>query len=182
MTRPGEHAEISDGGAIITDIEDVSVMALSPDQLAGLVGQGGLCVFNWTTSDGYPVGVLVAYVFRDGRFWTTAPARRKRVPALRARPASSVVISSNGTAATFKGDSIIHSPGDPGWEALKDWFYGALSGTARSPEDIGARTMRRLLDSPHRVIIETPARPVVSFDWAKFERAFGATVANGQAG
>lgn len=38
---------------------------------------------NWTTKDGYPVGVVVAYVYRDDKFWTTCAERRKRVPALR---------------------------------------------------------------------------------------------------
>jgi hypothetical protein len=174
MVRPGILGEAQSGDIVITDIEDVSAMALSTTQLADLVGEGGLCVFNWTTSEGYPVGVLVAYVFHNGRFWTTAPTRRKRVSALRARPASSIVVTSNASAATFKGDSIIHSPSDPGWDLLKGWFYAAMSGTARDPDDIGAQTMRELLDSPHRVIIETPAHPVVSFDWAKFERALSA--------
>ncbi len=94
----------------IADLEDVSAMALTAEQLAALVGEGGLYMFSWTTAEGYPVGVLVSYVFRDGRFWTTAPSRRKRVSALRARPASSIVVTCNATTATFKGDSIIHSP------------------------------------------------------------------------
>jgi len=160
------------------DLEDVSAMALSPDQLADLVGEGGLCVFSWTTADGYPVGVRVSYVYQDGRFWTTAPIRRKRVSALRARPASSIVVTSNATTATFKGDSCIHGSGDPDWNVLKDWFYAAMSGTARNPGDFAARTMHRLLDSPNRVIIETQVRPVVSFDWTKFERALSAAIAS----
>jgi hypothetical protein len=163
---------------VIADLEDVSAMALSAEQLADLVGDGGLCVFNWTTGDGYPVGVLVSYVYRDGRFWTTAPVGRKRITALRARPASSIVVTLNATTATFKGDSIIHSPGDPGWNVLKDWFYSAMSGSARNAGDPAARTMHRLLDSPNRVIIETQVHPVVSFDWTKFERALSTAIAN----
>ncbi len=61
---------------------------------------------------------------------------------------------------------------------LKDWFYAAMSGTARNPGDLAARTMHRLLDSPNRVIIETQVRPVVSFDWTKFERALSAAIAS----
>jgi hypothetical protein len=162
----------------MADLEDVSAMALSAEQLDALVGEGGLCVFSWTTTEGHPVGVLVSYVFRDGRFWTTAPNRRKRVSALSARPASSIVVTRDATTATFKGDSIIHGPGDPGWRVLKDWFYGAMSGTARNPDDLAARTMHRLLDSPNRVIIETQVRPVVSFDWTKFERALSTAIAS----
>ena len=75
----------------LTDYENLAGMQLTADELADLVGGGGECVFNWTTSDGFPVGVVVAYVYRHGRFWTTCAARRKRVPALRKRPQSAIV-------------------------------------------------------------------------------------------
>ena len=176
MTRADTPAEGPGGDSVITDIEDVSAMALSSEELADLVGVGGLCVFSWTTRDGHPMGVLVAYVFRAGRFWTTAPAQRKRLSALYVRPGSSIVVTSNATTATFKGESIIHGPSEPGWNTLKDWFYAAMSGTAHDPGNSRALTMHRLLDSPHRVIIETPVQPVVSFDWAKFEVALGAAI------
>ena len=90
-----------------TDYEDLTGMQLDDDQLAQLVGGGGECVFNWTNRDGYPVGVVVAYLYRDGRFFTTCADRRKRVPALRARPQSAVVINRDGMTASFKGDSIV---------------------------------------------------------------------------
>jgi len=68
------------------DHEDLTTMRLDAEALAALVEPGGECVFNWTNAEGYPVGVVVAYVWRHERFWTTCAARRKRVPALRARP------------------------------------------------------------------------------------------------
>ncbi len=39
--------------------------------------------------------------------------------------------------------------------------------------------MRQLLDSPSRVILETRAEPLVTFDWQKFGSALGAAVAAG---
>ena len=154
--------------AVITDYEDLSQMGLDEQQLEELVGRGGECVFNWTTKDGFPTGVVVAYVRRDGKFWTTCAARRKRVAALKARPQSAIVVNRKGKTATYKGTSVVHAPGDPGWEELKTWFYAALSGTAADASNTGARNFEKFLDSPHRVIIETDVKLVVSFDGAKF--------------
>ena len=153
---------------VITDYEDLSKMGLDDQQLEDLVGTMGECVFNWTTKDGYPVGVVVAYVYRNDRFWTTCAARRKRVGALGARPQSAVVVNQMGRTASFKGKSVVHRAGDPGWDELKAWFYPALSGTEADPDNLAARNFQKFLDSPHRVIIETEAKLVVSFDAGKF--------------
>ena len=150
------------------DYEDLTSMRLDDDALRALVEPGGECIFNWTTTDGYPVGVVVAYVYRDGKFWTTCALRRKRVPALRKRPQSAIVINRNGKTASYKGDSIVHAPGDDGFDQLKTWFYAALSGVATAPEDEYRRSFAKFLDSPHRVIIETDARLVVAFDTVRF--------------
>ncbi len=125
-------------------------------------------MFNWTTRGGHPVGVVVAFVYHDGRFFTTCAERRKRVPALRARPQSGIVIYSGGKTASFKGDSIVHAHGDPGFDELKTWFYRTLSRLDTNPGDQYRQSFARFLDSPHRVIIETTAELVVAFDTAKF--------------
>ncbi|WP_420452256.1 hypothetical protein [Ilumatobacter sp.] len=150
------------------DYEDLTTMRLDDDALAELLDAGGECVFNWTTREGYPVGVVVAFVHRDGRFFTTCAERRKRVPALRARPQSAIVINSGGRTATFKGDSVVHAPGDDGFDELKGWFYRTLSRLDREPDDVYRQNFAEFLDSPHRVIVETDARLVVAFDTAKF--------------
>lgn len=150
------------------DYEDLTSMRLDDESLRALVEPGGECIFNWTTTDGYPVGVVVAYVYRDGRFWTTCADRRKRVPALRRRPQSAIVINRNGKTASYKGDSVVHANGDEGFEELKMWFYATLSGVDKAPDDPYRRSFNKFLDSPHRVIIETEARLVVAFDTARF--------------
>lgn len=163
----------------IQDYEDLNGMQLSEDELAELVGGRGECVFNWTTREGYPVGVVVAYIYRDGKFWTTCAERRKRVPALRARPQSAIVINNGRRTASYKGDSIVHHNTDEGWDELKTWFYAALSQTESNPDDMGARNFEKFLDSPHRVIIETEARLVVGFDVQKFQAHTAAAIAAG---
>lgn len=152
------------------DYEDLTTMRLDDDALQQMLESGGECVFNWTTRDGYPVGVVVAFLFRDGKFWTTCAEKRKRVPALRARPQSAIVINQPGRrTATFKGESVVHAPGDPGFDDIKAWFYPTLSGSAANPEDEYRQAFAKFLDSEHRVIIETDARLVVAFDVAKFQ-------------
>lgn len=162
------------------DYEDLTTMRLEEDDLEALLAAGGECVFNWTTREGYPVGVVVAFLYRDGRFFTTCAETRKRVPALRARPQSALVINNGGKTASFKGDSVVHAPGDPGFDELKGWFYPTLSGLDKTPDDPYQQSFAKFLDSPHRVIIETDARLVVGFDTAKFRAFTAEAMAKGQ--
>ncbi len=163
------------------DYEDLTGMQLDEHELAELVSTGGECIFNWTTKDGYPVGVVVAYLYRDGTFFTTCADRRKRVPALRARPQSAIVINRGGRTATYKGDSIVHADGDDGFEELKTWFYAQLSGVASAPDDPYRQAFAKFLDSPNRVIIETDATLVVGFDAGKFRSFTNEAIAAGHA-
>jgi len=151
------------------DYEDLTSMRLDEAELSDLLAGGGECVFNWTTKEGYPVGVVVAFVYRDGKFFTTCAERRKRVPALRARPQSGIVINSRGKTASFRGNSTVHANGDDGFSDLKAWFYPTLSRLDSAPDDPYRQSFARFLDSPHRVIVETEAQLVVAFDTAKFQ-------------
>ncbi len=164
------------------DYEDLTSMRLDEEELQKLLDAGGECIFNWTTKDGYPVGVVVAFLYRDGKFWTTCAEQRKRVPALRKRAQSAIVINSNGKTASFKGDSIVHANGDEGFDELKSWFYPTLSGTTADPEDEYKQAFAKFLDSPHRVIIETEANLVVAFDAVKFRAFTNEAIAAGHAG
>ncbi len=161
------------------DYEDLTTMRLDDAGLAELLEGPAECIFNWTTKDGHPVGVVVAFVHHEGKFFTTCAERRKRVPALRQRPQSGIVINNGGKTATFKGESVVHANGDEGFDELKDWFYTRLSRLDTMPDDPYVQSFAKFLDSPHRVIIETDARLVVAFDTAKF-RAFTVEAMNAQ--
>ena len=163
------------------DYEDLAGMQLNDEELLSLVGPGGECIFNWTTKDGHPVGVVVAYIYKDGTFWTTCAERRKRVPALRKRPQSGIVINRDGKTASYKGDSIVHQNGDKDFNELKTWFYGALSGAVANPQDEYRQAFAKFLDSPHRVIIETPGQLIVGFDVEKFRAQTNKAIAAGLA-
>ena len=165
----------------IKDYEDLTGMQLTEAELDALVSANGECIFNWTTKDGYPVGVVVAYIWHDGKFWTTCAERRKRVPALKVRPQSGIVINRGGKTVSYKGDSIVHTNADPDFVEIKTWFYRQLSGVDREPDNAYRQAFAKFLDSPHRVIIETEARLVVGFDTTKFAAFTNEAISAGMA-
>lgn len=176
MAVPSTSTEPSTPGI---DGLDFASMALDADQLARLVGERGECVLNWTTRHGHPVGVVLAYLYRNDRFWMTCTARRQRVTALTARPRCSVVLNRDGHSATFKGTAIIHQPGDADWPTLTNWFYPALSRTEHNPNDAWAGALRRFIDTPAQVIIEVDARLMVSFNFAVLNETIQAAIQAG---
>ncbi len=127
------------------------------------------CVVNWSTRDGWPVGVLHRFVWHDGKFWVTCAPQRKRVSALRARPQSSVVVTSEGTwlggdiTTTAKTLATVHD--DP---AIRTWFYPALARRLRKTADDQAEFLRRL-DTPGRVVIELDPVDWITYDGIRLE-------------
>ena len=59
----------------IADYEQVSVYALDDAEREELLRSCAECTFNWATRDGWPVGVIMSYLWKDGRFWLTAGAQ-----------------------------------------------------------------------------------------------------------
>ena len=127
------------------------------------------CVVNWTTRDGWPVGVMHRFVWHDERFWITCAVERKRVAALRARPQSSVVVSSEGTwlggdvTTTAKTLATIHDDRE-----TKDWFYPRLAERQRQGDAEIAEFLRRI-DTPGRVVIELDPVSWITYDGNRLE-------------
>jgi hypothetical protein len=113
------------------DYEDLTSMRLEDAAVADMLAAGGECIFNWTTREGYPVGVVVAFVHRDGKFFTTCAERRKRVPALRTRrakrPASEVTRSCTHPATTTLTNSRRGST-----RRCRDWTVLRTTRTVRA--------------------------------------------------
>jgi ketosteroid isomerase-like protein len=149
------------------DFDILQDMSLDAEQLAQLIGRSGECVFNWTTRDGYPMGVVVRYLYRDGAFWTTSVEHRTRLKALAKRPQTAIVLNRDGHSATLKGESTLHRPGDPDFELIKGWFFPTLAGTDHHPDDPTAQAIEDSLDTPHQVIVQTRARTVVNCDFTR---------------
>jgi nitroimidazol reductase NimA-like FMN-containing flavoprotein (pyridoxamine 5'-phosphate oxidase superfamily) len=147
------------------DYEDVTKYALADDAERDLLTQQAECTFIWSNSAGHPVGVVMNFVFRDGRFWLTASGQRARVAAVRRDPRVSIAISSLGSqisarkSLTYKGRCIVHD--DP---QTKAWFYPALAAAVRPGDQDAAAAFVRHLDSPRRVVFEVVPEGRIGFD------------------
>ncbi len=145
--------------------EDVSMFTLSGDREQTLLDKQTECTFMWTTSTGDPVGVVMNFVHADGAFWLTCTRRRKRVPAVEARPRVAVAISSRGTdigisqAVTYKGDAEVLDDRETLRVDVRDT---RREGPARRQRQTGC--VRAHLDSPGRVVIKIVPDARIGFD------------------
>jgi hypothetical protein len=151
------------------DYTDVSDVGVDPVKKAELYDAQTECAVVWTNRSGWPVGVMHRFVWQDDRFWVTCAPQRKRVAALRARPQSSVIVSSEGTwlggdlTTTAKTLATVHDD-----DAICSWFYPALA--ARQREDPAERDeFLRRLDTPGRVIIELEPVEWITYDGVRLE-------------
>ncbi|MFM2073127.1 MAG: hypothetical protein RLZZ623_3391 [Actinomycetota bacterium] len=166
MKSSTQGAEMSDEpGTYVDSYEDVSKFSLAEEREHVLLNTQTECCFMWTTSDGDPVGVIMNFVYREGRFWLTCTRRRKRVPAIERRPRVAIAVSSRGTdigisqAITYKGAAIVRDDED-----TKAWMYRALAERVR-PGDLDKQdAFVAHLDSPGRVVIEIVPDTRIGFD------------------
>lgn len=149
--------------------EDVSIYGIDDVRRDALLARHHECAVVWSTSEGWPVGVMHIYVWREGRFWVTCTPERKRVPALRARPQSSVIVAFEGEqTVTAKTLARVHEDGS----ANHDWFYRALAEQVlpSQPEAIrraGPEAWIERLATLGRVVIELTPQKWISFDGRK---------------
>ncbi len=147
------------------DYEDVRAYQLDEAGEAELLARQTECTFIWSNSSGHPLGVIMNYVFRDGRFWLTASSQRARVTAVRRDPRVSVVVTSRGSgitmskSLTYKGTCAVRDD-----EATKAWFYPALAAVVRPGAPAAQSAFVRHLDSPRRVILEVVPAGRIGFD------------------
>ena len=151
----------------LENYERVSIYRLDDASRHQLLAIGRECVFNWSTQDGWPMGVVMSYMWKDGRVWLTAGGHRHRIAAVRRRPKVSVVVSSVGTklgpgkTVTIKGHCTVRED-----TATKHWFYPEFA-RHLYPDEAHARSFEAMLDSPLRVILEVAPEKYVTYDGAK---------------
>lgn len=154
----------------IDNYEMVSVYRMTDAARDELLTVNRECVFNWTTQDGYPMGVIMSYIWKDGRVWLTAGAHRHRISAVRKRPKVAVVVTSTGTelgpskTVTVRGTCVIHEDRE-----TKDWFYPAFALHLRR-EQKAADAFAQMLDSPLRIVLEVIPDKFVTYDGTKMMR------------
>ena len=165
----------------IEDYEDVHVYPLDPDVQEQLFKLQNECSFIWGTKDHWAVGVIMNFVWRDGRFWLTATSQRHRVAAVRRDNRVSLVITSTGTelgpakAVTVKGRCLLHDD-----QETKDWFYPALAAVVMPQSEALQKAFAMTLDSPRRLVFEVVPEKYITFDGIKMmQDSFEAWTAEG---
>lgn len=152
--------------------EDVRAYALDPTDEVELLSAQTECTFIWSNAAGHPLGVIMNFIFRSGRFWLTASDLRQRIPAVRRDPRVSVAVSSKGSSIearrslTYKGHCVVHDDA-----TTKAWFYPEFAAAMRPGEPVRAEAFRAQLDSPHRVVLEVRPGLRIGFDGDKMWQA-----------
>ena len=152
---------------MIDDYEKVSIYPLDPELQERLLSSQRECVFNWSTQEGWPMGVIMSCLWKNERLWLTAGAHRHRISAVRRDPRVSVVLTSTGTelgpgkTITLKGRCVVHEDRE-----TKDWFYPEFSSHLYPKPEL-AESFRKQLDSPLRVILEIVPEKRITYDGVK---------------
>ena len=164
MSEPGGRANVS--------YEDVRAFTLDESQQEDLLRTQNECAFVWSTRDGWPVGVIMSFVWRDGKVWLTSSVQRKRVKAVSRDPRVSVIVSGAGTSlgagktVTLKGRCVVRS--DPETAA---WFYPALAKAVFPDNEVRQQRFAERLDTPGRVIFEVTPVASITHDVEKLARS-----------
>jgi hypothetical protein len=160
----------------VTDYEDVTIYPLDDDGEQQLLQQATECTFIWATREGWPVGVVMNFVWHEGRFWLTATDQRKRIGAVRRDDRVSICVNGtgfklNGRTVTYAGRCIVHDD-----EPTRAWFYAALSRKLMG-DTATSRGFEQFLDSPRRVVLEVIPERRIGFDGQKMMGATASKLA-----
>lgn len=156
----------------LIDYEDVRAFTLDEARQHDLLTSQNECSFVWATKDGWPVGVIMSYVWHHGKIWLTSSRQRKRIKAVQRDDRVSIIISGLGTpmgsgkTVTFKGRCRLHDD-----EETKSWFYPALAAAIFPGNERRQQNFTRFLDSPGRVILEVTPVGTISHDIDKLSAA-----------
>ena len=163
------------------DYEDVTVYTLENDDEEEMLRAQNECTFIWANKEGWPLGVIMSYVWHDGFFWITLSSQRARVPAMRRDNRCAVCVTSKGTelganrTVTYKGTCEILDD-----DETKAWFYPALAEALRPGEkhEQWRRNFAAFLDSPRRVIFKITPTQRIGYDGRKMGEATAKFVAD----
>lgn len=164
MTDEPEHPE--------ENYEDVTVYDLDADVEEQLLLAHNECTFIWANKEGWPVGVIMSYIWREGRFWLTASSQRARISAVKRDPRVCIVVTSTGSplprnkAITWKGICTVHDSRE-----VKDWFYPDFATALQGDDPARRDPFIQFLDSPRRVVLEVEPTQRIGYDGAKMGTA-----------
>jgi general stress protein 26 len=154
---------MSGGELGVDDLESMREARLEEADRDELLAAQRECTFVFAGPEGWPSGVVMNFLHRDGRLWLTAVEGRAHVEALAAEPRVTVVVSSAGSVVpgrrmvALRGLATVHRD-----RATVARWLDAFAAAWRAE---GVAEFRRLLDSPNRVVIEVAElRVAVSHD------------------
>lgn len=152
--------------------DDVSHYTLEDPDIRALIEAQNECTFMWSTKEGWPVGVIMSYVFKDDCFWLSVSSLRVRVQAVERDPRASISITSKGSSLptglslTYKGICKVHSDQD-----TIDWFLPALARRLRPGSEEAQRVFVELNDTANRRVIQFTPTKTIGFDGRKMGQA-----------
>ena len=152
--------------------DDVSHYTLDDPDIRALIEAQNECTFMWSTKEGWPVGVIMSYVFKDDFFWLSVSSLRVRVQAVERDPRASISITSKGCklptglSLTYKGLCKVYSDQD-----TIDWFLPALAKRLRRGNDEAQRVFVELNDTANRRVIQFTPTKTIGFDGRKMGQA-----------
>ena len=155
--------------------DDVSSYTLDDADEQALVAAQNECTFMWSTKEGWPVGVIMSYVFHDGCFWLSVSTNRVRVKAVERDPRVSVTITSKGSgiesarAVTYKGMCKVLSD-----QETIDWFLPALAKRLRPGDEDAQALFYDLNNTPNRRVLRITPVKTIGFDGDKMAAATAA--------
>ena len=71
----------------------------SDEQVDSLMSTAFECALNWTTQDGWAVGVMHVFTWHEGKVWLNFMSHRHRAAAIRRDPRVSLIVSSQKRTA-----------------------------------------------------------------------------------
>ena len=159
--------------------EDVTVYTLDNADEENMLKLQTECTFIWANKEGWPLGVIMSYVWAKGCFWITLTSQRARVPAMRRDNRCAVCVTSKGSKAgqsqtvTYKGRCEILED-----DETKAWFYPALAAALNPKDEQWQRNFAGFLDSPRRVIFKITPTQRIGYDGRKMGEATSQWIAD----
>jgi general stress protein 26 len=160
--------------------DNVSGYTLEADDERLLIEAQNECTFMWSTKDGWPVGVIMSYVFHEGCFWLSVSSLRVRVQAVERDPRVSISITSKGTdtpggrSLTYKGTCEVLRD-----QETIDWFLPALAKRLRWGDEEGQKLFVKLNNTPNRRVLKVTPTKRIGYDGQKMRAATADAVAAG---
>ncbi len=144
----------------------------SEEQIDQLMSTAFECALNWTTKDGWPVGVMHLFFWHEGHVWLTFMSHRHRAAAIRRDPRVSIIVSSQSAAidgpqgqATMKGRAVFHDD-----EETLAWVYRKTAEKMSPGDEAAQDRLIETLDSPLRTSLEIIPEKWITFDTGKMVR------------